>query len=398
MAGWGGSSLHPGMADRLDSPGPIPEEYSRQYQSFNHGTVETDRLGNQRPTASSRHEAQTNQGGKAYLVSRGFYPTLSLPNLSHPTSRNAQGSFFSGLQGVFPNRSVYGTASATGKTQQEEIRPPSQPRVENQHVQNNGNLAQGRSPSSFTMGRQFQAQQIYQVSHFQPQPEVHPTGQTQQRSNPQPSLSRSESGPSTSGSRKERPSVKHLTCWWWNEKGQCRYSVDECLYAHHETGRVADAPRQVKPGEPPVAGRKLMRALREEACEKLQTGPERELGTLEARNKALSEAYTALSSITSQSLSALSTLRQSVTRFAAEAMNIERRRASHHHQHSATHVNGMYQLDAQLVCALRAIEDQGLLAGAVEGQARAQVARVEKLLVGEGLREVVQEGEREAVV
>jgi hypothetical protein len=45
-----------------------------------------------------------------------------------------------------------------------------------------------------------------------------------------------------------RPSVKHLTCWWWHQKGQCRYSDSECLYAHHDTGVVADAPRQVKPG------------------------------------------------------------------------------------------------------------------------------------------------------
>jgi hypothetical protein len=45
-----------------------------------------------------------------------------------------------------------------------------------------------------------------------------------------------------------KPSVKHLTCWWWHEKGQCRYSEEECLYAHYETGLVADAPRQVRPG------------------------------------------------------------------------------------------------------------------------------------------------------
>ena len=45
-----------------------------------------------------------------------------------------------------------------------------------------------------------------------------------------------------------KPSVKHLTCWWWFEKGQCRYDEDDCLYAHHDTGMVADAPRQVKPG------------------------------------------------------------------------------------------------------------------------------------------------------
>lgn len=55
--------------------------------------------------------------------------------------------------------------------------------------------------------------------------------------------SRSQSSDSST-----KPSVKHLTCWWWYEKGQCRYSESECLYAHHDTGLVADAPRQVKPG------------------------------------------------------------------------------------------------------------------------------------------------------
>ncbi|OJD19147.1 hypothetical protein AJ78_00847 [Emergomyces pasteurianus Ep9510] len=384
------------MSDRLDSPGPIPEEYSRRYQYLNHGTAETDRLDNQHPTTSRRPEAPAGRAGTAYLASRGFYPSLRLPSLSQPISHNAQGSFFSSLQGVLSNRRAYGMAGAAGKTQQGEIRPlqPSQARVETQNVQNNGNWVQGRSPSSFNIGQQSQPQQIYK---FQPQAEDLSTNQAQQLSNPQQRLQPSEPGPSTSGSKKERPSVKHLTCWWWNEKGQCRYSVDECLYAHHQTGRVADAPRQVKPGEPPVAGRKLMKALREEACEKTQMGPERELGILEARNKALSEAYVALSSITSESLSALSTLRQSVTKLAAEVINVERDRASHH-QHFARAVNGIYQVDARLVRALRAVEDQGLLAGGVEEQAKMQVVRVEGLLVEEGLGEVVKEGKRKAVV
>ena len=45
-----------------------------------------------------------------------------------------------------------------------------------------------------------------------------------------------------------QPSVKHLTCFWWKVKGECRFSEDDCLYAHRETGLLADAPRQVTPG------------------------------------------------------------------------------------------------------------------------------------------------------
>lgn len=58
-----------------------------------------------------------------------------------------------------------------------------------------------------------------------------------------------------------RRSVKHLTCFWWWEKGECRFSEEECLYAHHDTGHYTLAPRQVTPGEPAKAGKSLERAL-----------------------------------------------------------------------------------------------------------------------------------------
>ena|SRR5947209_4969994 len=45
-----------------------------------------------------------------------------------------------------------------------------------------------------------------------------------------------------------KPSVKHLTCFWWKEKGDCRFKEEHCLYAHHDTGLYADPPRQVIPG------------------------------------------------------------------------------------------------------------------------------------------------------
>jgi hypothetical protein len=66
------------------------------------------------------------------------------------------------------------------------------------------------------------------------------------RSPPKQNISSSPESKSSDSSTK--PSVKHLSCWWWHEKGQCRYTESECLYAHHDTGMVADAPRQIKPG------------------------------------------------------------------------------------------------------------------------------------------------------
>ncbi|KAI9876209.1 MAG: hypothetical protein M1830_007023 [Pleopsidium flavum] len=52
-----------------------------------------------------------------------------------------------------------------------------------------------------------------------------------------------------------KPSVKHLTCYFWNEFGRCQWSDEECLYAHEHTGKVASAPVQVEVGKPAVAGR-----------------------------------------------------------------------------------------------------------------------------------------------
>jgi hypothetical protein len=51
-----------------------------------------------------------------------------------------------------------------------------------------------------------------------------------------------------------KPSVKHLTCFWWKVKGDCRFSEEDCLYAHRETGLLADAPRQVVPGGEKICG------------------------------------------------------------------------------------------------------------------------------------------------
>lgn len=45
-----------------------------------------------------------------------------------------------------------------------------------------------------------------------------------------------------------KPSVKHLTCYWWKTRGSCRFAEKDCLYAHRNTGLYADAPRQLAPG------------------------------------------------------------------------------------------------------------------------------------------------------
>ncbi|MCJ1237362.1 hypothetical protein MMC14_005347 [Varicellaria rhodocarpa] len=45
-----------------------------------------------------------------------------------------------------------------------------------------------------------------------------------------------------------RPSVKHLTCYYWKKVGKCRFSEEECLYSHKNTGQLAEAPQKVEPG------------------------------------------------------------------------------------------------------------------------------------------------------
>ncbi|EXJ62303.1 hypothetical protein A1O7_02737 [Cladophialophora yegresii CBS 114405] len=77
----------------------------------------------------------------------------------------------------------------------------------------------------------------------------------------------------------DRRSVKHLTCFWWWEKGECKYSDDECLYAHYDTGHYTAAPRQVVPGEPAKAGKSLERALTKIALTNRSSASLASLGT-----------------------------------------------------------------------------------------------------------------------
>ena len=52
-------------------------------------------------------------------------------------------------------------------------------------------------------------------------------------------------------SHEKGQSMKHLTCYFWWENGHCKYSEEDCLYSHAETGRVAGPPTQVEPGGKP---------------------------------------------------------------------------------------------------------------------------------------------------
>ncbi len=53
--------------------------------------------------------------------------------------------------------------------------------------------------------------------------------------------------PREQSSAPQPPSVKHLTCWYWANKG-CKLADDVCLYAHFDTGRLADPPVKVQRG------------------------------------------------------------------------------------------------------------------------------------------------------
>ena len=59
--------------------------------------------------------------------------------------------------------------------------------------------------------------------------------------------------PSPRVSPEVAPSVKHLTCYFWNAHGKCKHSDEECLYAHYYTGQIADPPVQVEPGRQSIS-------------------------------------------------------------------------------------------------------------------------------------------------
>ena len=48
--------------------------------------------------------------------------------------------------------------------------------------------------------------------------------------------------------RAKKRSVKHLTCYYWYRKAPCKWTEDQCAYAHVWTGKLADKPLTLEPG------------------------------------------------------------------------------------------------------------------------------------------------------
>ena len=42
--------------------------------------------------------------------------------------------------------------------------------------------------------------------------------------------------------KEEAPSSKQIECYFWRRDGYCRFSEEDCLYAHHTTGKVKEGP------------------------------------------------------------------------------------------------------------------------------------------------------------
>ncbi|KAN0085321.1 hypothetical protein V8E54_001788 [Elaphomyces granulatus] len=116
-----------------------------------------------------------------------------------------------------------------------------------------------------------------------------------------------------------RGSVKHLTCWYWS-KGHCRFTEENCLYAHRNTGKVAKAPRQVTPGGPVLAGHSLSLALEASAHEAKPIVSE--MRALERENDALRTENRALVATTERLQRALRNLTGRV-QGSEEAMEID---------------------------------------------------------------------------
>ncbi|PGH08994.1 hypothetical protein AJ79_05789, partial [Helicocarpus griseus UAMH5409] len=281
MADWNSPFLRPGAPARLDSPGPIPEEYSTGYHQKNQNAMAIPKRESESITAAG-HSHLRPQAAQAGLRAQVYQPLMARQsNVAQTVPHGAiLPSFLAFPEEDMTDGDGQGTVDGRHQMQQTESRflqllPQ---RAETQHLHNNENRQPARFPSPLEVARLPQTQQLLQASRPQSQPHIRPRSQGQQRGNTPRPVQQTEPRPTTANSKNGKPSVKHLTCWWWSEKGECRYSEQECLYAHHRTGKVADAPRQVKPGEPPVAGKSLERALKEVASGRTQSEPEREMG------------------------------------------------------------------------------------------------------------------------
>ncbi|KAK2766067.1 hypothetical protein FQN54_007582 [Arachnomyces sp. PD_36] len=254
-----------------------------------------------------------------------------------------------------------------------------------------------------------------------------PRGSSKQNMAPSP-----ESRSQSSSDNSNKPSVKHLTCWWWYEKGQCRYRESDCLYAHHDTGLVADAPRQIKPGEPALAGRSLDRALRQVQQESVQvergavvselptpTGENTQTPTKptsEEEIRLIRLAYETLLGATFHSLETTTRFRQAVSKLSHELQSAERTSyaavtdaANTAHSRAVdsllsadlpstakggrpiagSRAGNMVSIQ-ELASTMRIIEQKALESGAAEWNTRAKISSIENMLGEAGLEDLVQ--------
>ena len=132
-----------------------------------------------------------------------------------------------------------------------------------------------------------------------------PRGESRSVSMPPASLTLYRLGPNAiptrpaaqhQGSINSRSEVRHLTCWYWLHKGRCDKEDENCAYAHHDTGRYAERPRQVVPGEPAQAGRNLERTLSSMTSMRRFANPHRSSSSLSALNRTRSRASSPLAS------------------------------------------------------------------------------------------------------
>ncbi|KAK2804662.1 hypothetical protein FQN50_006501 [Emmonsiellopsis sp. PD_5] len=368
--------LHHDLLDRQDSPGPIPEEYSQRPQESQRAIAPTRTYGPQSSIAPHNHNLAERQPpnlraeAQLYLSARQPNPLISLQRAATaPSSVAAQTPAGPRPIQAPTNRRLPFPPPQQTINQYRQPAAPQQQRARIHNPHNNGNQFAAGYPAQRDTGSAHQACMSQAYPNYPAQGSsslLQPHGHQNMTPYNAAQIARSQSVPqiatqgrprtATPTARGSKPSVKHLTCWWWNEKGQCRYSEKECLYAHRQTesGKVADAPRQVRPGEPPVAGKSLEKALQEAAGARALQGREREMGTLSAQNTALREACAALATTTARCLSVSSTLRQSLVLRAGDVGEAERARM-------------------------------------VEWNVGVEMERVEELLLGVGLEDVVEE-------
>lgn len=182
----------------------------------------------------------------APLVQSPLQQSFPAYNTSHSNINNIHSST---LETGNSSATVTATATPTAEnTMTESSSRPSRPMATNSHRR-----SESRSASVPGTSRLPPTGPRAQVQACLPNGARHRS----RRDSPTP---RNGSGPNLQ-SPTGRPSVKHLTCHYWWFLGSCSKSDEECLYAHYDTGRYAEKPQTIVPGQPARAGRSLQQAL-----------------------------------------------------------------------------------------------------------------------------------------